>query len=881
MLGPTKSTGRRQPLPMPPSRTANDTPMMAQYLAIREAHPGYLLFYRMGDFYELFFDDAVRAAEALDIALTKRGQHGGEDIPMAGVPVRAHESYLERLIRKGFKVAICEQTEDRAEARKRGGKAVVAREVVRLVTPGTLTEDALLEARRHNYLAVLAEANGARALAWADISTGDFRVESAAGDTLPALLARIDPSELVLPEDLLDEAGFDGPATPLPAARFDSENARRQLLAAFGVATLEGFGRFDRAQQTACGVLIDYLELTQKGRLPRLSPPRPAGPGQTLEIDPATRRNLELAATLAGERRGSLLATIDRTRSAAGGRMLAAWLAAPLTNPAAIASRHDAVERLCREERLRREIAERLTRTPDIERSLSRLGLGRGGPRDLAAIRDALALAGEIGGLFDAPPPLLAQACAALRDHDDTVAALAAALGPDLPMTARDGGFVAAGYDFELDRLRTLRDDSRKTIAGLQARYAEETGAASLKIRHNNILGYFIEVTQAAAGRLQADSAFIHRQTMASSMRFTTVELGGLEARIAAAAEQALAMELAIYERLAARILAEGAAIAAAAAALALLDAASGLAALAVECGWSRPLVDNGLAFEIEGGRHPVVEAALDRPFVANGCDLSPERRLWLVTGPNMAGKSTFLRQNALIAILAQMGSFVPADRAHIGVVDRLFSRVGASDDLARGRSTFMAEMVETAAILNQAGERALVILDEIGRGTATFDGLSIAWAVVEHLHETSRCRALFATHYHELTLLAGKLDRLALRTMRVKEWQGAVVFLHEVAPGAADRSYGIHVARLAGLPPAAVERAEEVLRLLETGEQGGAIARLADDLPLFAAVRNPAAAATEAKPSEAEKALAALDPDTLTPRQALERLYELKHLLG
>ncbi len=863
---------------MKSARPASNTPMMAQYLAIREAHPGYLLFYRMGDFYELFFEDAVKAAGALDIALTKRGRHDGDDIPMAGVPVRAHEAYLERLIRKGFKVAICEQTEDPAEARKRGGGSVVARDVVRLVTPGTLTEDALLEARRHNYLAVLAEANGAHALAWADISTGDFRVESVEDGGLPVLLARIEPSELVLPEAMLDEAAFDGTVTPLPAARFDSENARRRLLEAFNVATLEGFGRFDRAQQTACGVLIDYLELTQKGRLPRLEPPRPSGPGRVLEIDPATRRNLELTATLAGERRGSLLATIDRTRSAGGGRLLAAWLASPLTDPAAIAARHDAVDRLCREERLRRDLAGRLARAPDIERSLSRLGLGRGGPRDLAAIRDALALAGEIAALFDAPPPLLDEACAALRDHDATVAALTAALGPDLPLAARDGGFVAPGYDDELDRLRSLRDDSRRTVAGLQARYAAETGASALKIRHNNILGYFIEVTQAASDRLLADDAFIHRQTMANSMRFTTVELGGLEARIAGAAEQALAAELAIFERLTALVREAGAAIAAAAQALALLDATSGLAALAVECGWSRPVVDDSLAFEIEGGRHPVVEAALDEPFVANGCDLSPDRRLWLVTGPNMAGKSTFLRQNALIAILAQMGSFVPTDRAHIGAVDRLFSRVGASDDLARGRSTFMVEMVETAAILNQAGERSLVILDEIGRGTATFDGLSIAWAVVEQLHEACRCRALFATHYHELTLLAGKLDRLALRTMRVKEWQGAVVFLHEVAPGAADRSYGIHVARLAGLPGSVVERAEEVLRLLETGEQGSAIARLADDLPLFAAARNPQA---EPEPSEAEQVLAALDPDALTPREALERLYELKRLLG
>ncbi len=861
---------------MKPARSTSSTPMMAQYLAIREEHPGYLLFYRMGDFYELFFEDAVAAAGALDIALTKRGRHDGRDIPMAGVPVRAHEAYLERLIRKGFKVAICEQTEDPAEARRRGSGAVVAREVVRLVTSGTLTEDGLLDARRHNYLAVLAEEGGAAALAWADISTGEFRVERVGLQDLPALLARIEPSELVLPERLLDAVAFEAAMTPLPAARFDGDNAHRCLLEAFGVTTLEGFGRFDRVETAACGLLVDYLKLTQKGRLPRLERPRPSSSGEVLEIDPATRRNLELTTTLGGERRGSLLSAIDRSRSAAGGRLLAAWLAAPLTDPGAIAARHDAVDRCCREEALRRNLSGRLARVPDMERALSRLGLGRGGPRDLAAIRDALRLAGEAAGLFDAPPPLLAEACTALRGHEGMAEALAAALGPELPATVRDSGFVAPGYDGELDRLRALRDDSRRTVAGLQARYAAETGVAALKIRHNNILGYFVEVTQAASDRLMADDVFIHRQTMANAIRFTTVELGKLEAQIAGAAEQALAAELAIFERLVAGVLQRGAAIAAAAAALALLDAVCALATLAVECNWSRPLVDDSFAFEVEGGRHPVVEAALDEPFVGNDCDLSPEQRLWLVTGPNMAGKSTFLRQNALIAILAQMGGFVPAERAHIGAVDQLFSRVGASDDLARGQSTFMVEMVETAAILNRASTRSLVILDEIGRGTATFDGLSIAWAVVEQLHEACQCRALFATHYHELTLLAGKLERLALHTMRVKEWQGSVVFLHEVVPGAADRSYGIHVARLAGLPRPVVERAEEVLRLLETGEQGGAVARLAEDLPLFAAARNPPATS----PSEAEQALAALDPDALSPREALERLYDLKRLL-
>lgn len=856
---------------------ADTTPLMAQYLAIKAEHPGHLLFFRMGDFYELFFDDAVEAASALDIALTKRGRHGGQDIPMAGVPVRAHENYLERLIRKGFKVAVCEQVEDPEEARRRGGKSVVAREVVRLVTPGTLTEEALLDARTHNYLAAMAETGGRIALAWADMSTGDFRVEGVGAEALPAVLARLDPAELVLPEHWLDRVETDAALTPLPSARFESGNAARRVRETFGVATVEGFGTFDRAQLTACGVLLDYLDLTQKGRMPRISPPRPAGAGEAMGIDPATRRNLELARTLQGERRGSLLSIIDRTRSASGARLLADWLAAPLTDTDAIAARHDAVDWFCREDGTRKDLIDAMRRLPDLERALSRLSLARGGPRDLAAVRDALTLAEGMAGILHAPPALIETAAAALRGHGGRIAPLASALADDLPLVSRDGGFVAEGYSGDLDDLRSLRDNSRRTIAGLQDRYARETGVPALKIRHNNVLGYFVEIPQAHGTRLVGDGAFIHRQTMANAMRFTTLELGELEARIAGAADKAVALELGVFDELVAGVLGDAEAIAAAARALALLDAVSGLAELAMERDYVRPVVDRSLDFRIEDGRHPVVEAALAEPFVPNDCDLSPESRIWLVTGPNMAGKSTFLRQGALIAILAQMGSFVPARSARIGVVDRLFSRVGASDDLARGRSTFMVEMVEAAAILNQAGERSLVILDEIGRGTATFDGLSIAWATVEHLHERNRCRALFATHYHELTLLSGKLDRLSLRSMRVKEWKGDIVFLHEVAHGAADRSYGIHVARLAGLPEAVVERAEAVLTLLETGEQGSAIARLAADLPLFAAASVP----RTREPSPVEEALRSVDPDTLSPREALERLYELRNLLS
>lgn len=875
------------------------TPMMAQYLEIKAQNPDCLLFYRMGDFYEMFFDDAVRAARALDITLTKRGQHLGEDIPMCGVPVHSHENYLSRLIRQGIRVAICEQTEDPAEAKKRGGKSVVRREVVRVVTPGTITEDGLLDARASNYLAALAEVAGGLGLAWLDLSTGELTVQALDRPQLAAALAGLAPGELLVSEKLTQQpdlfelwAEWRSRLTVQPGSRFDSENGRQRLLALYDVGTLDSFGAFSRAEVAAAGALVDYVELTQKGRLPRLNPPRQLAIGSVMEIDPATRRNLELSRTLTGDKAGSLLGAIDRTVSGAGARLLAAYLASPLRRPDAIDHRLDMVAYFIANDGLRADIRALLRRTPDVERALSRLSLGRGSPRDLAGARDALDRAADIrrllrdGGLTPLPPGL-ATALHHLGDFSHLREELTRALAPDLPLQARDGGFIARDYSPALDELRELRDDSRRLIANLQARYAADTGIGALKIRHNNVLGYYIEVTPLHADKLMAPdqrATYIHRQTLANAVRFTTVDLSDLERKVAESGDKALAVELELFEALTARVLDVAAAIADTAHALAVLDVATSLADLAAERGWCRPVVADDLDFRIQGGRHPVVEEALlaaaAGPFVANDCDLSPRQRLWLLTGPNMAGKSTFLRQNALIAVLAQMGSYVPATSAHIGVVDRLFSRVGAADDLARGRSTFMVEMVETAAILNQATRHSLVILDEIGRGTATFDGLSIAWAAVEHVHEALGCRALFATHYHELTTLQSKLPALSCHTMRIKEWQGDVIFLHEVASGAADRSYGIHVARLAGLPRPVIDRAEQVLALLESGQQGTAVARLADDLPLFsAAPRRPAAASPA--PSPVETALRDIHPDDLSPREALETLYRLKGLLG
>ncbi|MCR9137261.1 MAG: DNA mismatch repair protein MutS [Alphaproteobacteria bacterium] len=886
---------------------ASATPMMEQFIAIKADHPDALLFYRMGDFYELFFSDAVDASKALGITLTKRGQHLGEDIPMCGVPVHAADDYLQKLIASGFRVAVCEQTEDPAEARKRGSKSVVRREVVRLVTPGTLTEEKLLSPAQSNYLMALARVKGAGdggfALAWVDISTGTFRLSETTADRLAADVMRIDPQELIVADtvfydDTLREA-FDvlGPiVVPQPAVLFDSGSAEGRISRFFDVSTLDGFGDFSRAELAAAAAAIAYVEKTQLSERPALARPERETSDSTLFIDPATRINLELLKTLSGDRKGGLLKTIDRTVTGGGGRLLSERLMSPLTDPEAIDWRLDSVAWFLAQSVLRDDLRATLRAAPDMPRALSRLALNRGGPRDLGAIRQGIKtsdiLIEQLSGAE--PPAEVATAIADLANLPDALGELLdSALDDELPLLRRDGGFVRPGYREELDEMRALRDESRRVIAGLQLQYSEETGVKSLKIKHNNVLGYFIEVTAGNAASLtetdDAKSRFIHRQTMANAMRFTTTELADLESGIANAADRALTIESEIYDTLTAAVTETAEAISRAARAIAVLDVSGALARLAEEQGYCRPRVDRSTDFRIVAGRHPVVEQALRRqaegPFVANDCDLSPasgdeEGAIWLLTGPNMGGKSTFLRQNALIAIMAQMGSFVPAGSADIGVVDRLFSRVGASDDLARGRSTFMVEMVETAAILNQASARSLVILDEIGRGTATFDGLSIAWAAVEHLHAVNRCRGLFATHFHELTVLSEKLDRLANATMRVKEWEGDVVFLHEVGPGAADRSYGIQVARLAGLPESVVARARDVLSQLEEGERKSPAHQLVDDLPLFNADirREPLRGKG---PSQIETDLGELNPDDLTPREALEALYTLRAKLS
>ena len=924
---------------------AGVTPSMAQFLEIKAANPDSILWYRMGDFYELFFEDAVTASAVLGIVLTKRGKHLGDDIPMCGVPVHRADEYLQRLIRKGFRVAVCEQLEDPAEARKRGSKAVVRRDVVRLVTPGTLTEDSLLDAKSRNYLTALfraAQLSKATpggdapgfALASLDISTGEFEIGEIAGADLQGELARLAPGEVLAADTVLGDAVVKAvltqltiAVTPVPSPSFDSFAGERLLKSHLGVTDLAGHGTFSRAELAAVGALLKYVELTQLGRRPVVLPPRRGGAAEIMVIDAASRASLELVRSVSGERGGSLLAAIDRTVTGPGARELAERLAGPSRDHVLITRRLDAVGYLAGEERLREELREALRSAPDMARSVARLAFQRGGPRDLAAIRDGLAAARTAAAVLKRkaeaiglPEDIAGIVTRLAPDGLDLERDLTAALVEEPPLFRRDGGFVRAGFSSDIDQARSLREDSRKVMAALEARYVEATGVKSLKIRHNNILGYFIEVTAGNAKPLTGaplSDTFRHRQTMATAMRFTTDELVDIEGRIASAGERALGLEQDVFNALADKIAKAERALGAVAAALAALDCHQGLAEIAVEQGYVRPMLGTHTDLAIIGGRHPVVEQALKSqhrgPFVENDCvlgrqpvdirqapnaasfpgfDDTGDGRIWLVTGPNMAGKSTFLRQNALIVVLAQMGSFVPARSAVIGLCDRLFSRVGASDDLARGRSTFMVEMVETAGILNQATNQSLVILDEIGRGTATFDGLSIAWATVEYLHEAVRCRALFATHYHEMTALAQRLKDVSNVTIDVKEWQDEIVFLHKLKPGAADRSYGIQVAKLAGLPAAVIKRAGEVLKTLEAtdgrarGPKAGG-ATLLDDLPLFAAARPkshvPGAhseALTAAAHSEFEIAFAAVNPDELSPKSALETIYRLKSLI-
>ncbi len=850
------------------------TPIMAQYLEMKKEHPDSLLFFRLGDFYELFYEDAVIAARDLDIVLTKRGKSEGEDIPMCGVPCHAYESYLARLIQKGHKVAICEQLEGPEEAKKRGAKGPLRRDVVRVVTPGTLTEDSLLEARQNNYLIAISPLTVQQlGIATIDVSTGNFIVESCPLNGLATVLSRLNPAEIVLPDRLLQEPSlyehlnqWKKKLTPLPQARFDLENGRKRLENAYGVKTLDAFGKFNDGEIRAAGALLDYITITQKASIKLINPPRQIPVDSLLVVDGPTRRSLELEVTLSGSRHGTLLDTIDYTITAAGSRLLTRRLMAPLRMLSQIKHRQGMVTFFLQEGEIRSKVRDRLRCCPDLERALARITYGRGTPRDLAAVRDGLSQAREIKKILDNQdlPEGLRKDYQRLGFHDHLIDLLQRALGESLPHHTRDGNFIAPGFHEGLDGFRELRDNGKDHLIKLQMDYSQRTGISTLKIKHNNVIGYHIDITPSHAHKVPAD--FIHRQTLASSLRYTTPELNELERRIEAAAHQTLELELAIFNDLVNDILQQSSVIVDACQALASMDVAAALAELALDQNYCCPVIDDSLSFSIHGGFHPVVAKILRgkaQQFTANDCIIQQDQKFLLLTGPNMAGKSTFLRQNALIIILAQIGSYVPATSAHIGIVDRIFSRVGAADDLASGRSTFMVEMVETAAILHQATEKSFVILDEIGRGTSTFDGMSIAWAVVEHLCQYNRSRALFATHYHELTDLEGRMPQVKCLTMKIKEWQNQVIFLHEVIPGTADKSYGIHVAALAGLPASVIHRANHILHSLETEKEA---------LPQI-----PYALAPTPIVSDVERHLSNLDVDSLSPRDALEILYHLK----
>ena len=861
----------------------NLTPMMTQYHEIKRQNPDCLLFYRMGDFYELFHDDAIVASKVLSITLTKRGRTDGNDIPMCGVPYHAYESYLAKLIQAGYRVAICEQTETPAEARKRGNKSVVNRDVVRLVTAGTLIEDHLLNTKTNNFIGALYVNKSKISVAFIDISTGDFYSENPDMSSVLACLMRFSPSELLISESTLQSPelfellnSFKKVLRPLPNSRFDLNSCTKQLLAAFNIEALDSLNLSQQEEIISCGALIDYIKLTQKGGLPRLDCPRKINKSEFMEIDSSTIRNLELMVSTSGQRKDSLLHNIDYTLTSAGARLLCNWMLLPLTNKDSIITRQNAIEFFLKNPNYRATIRSIIENLPDLERCLSRLMLGKGGPRDIGAINKALATTIHIRQLFVDDKNLsedVKQCLVEMGFYAEIIDKLSRALRDELPILARDGGFIADGYLPELDEQSHLRDQGRHLVAQLQTKYQQESGINTLKIKHNNVIGYYIEITAGHSGKL--GEQFIHRQTLANNMRYATTELAELEQKINNASTNCLNLELKIFSDLIEEISKRATDIAKTAKTLAKIDVYSSLAELAHKRKMVKPVIDDSQEFIVANGRHPIVEKALEskgQPYTGNTCKLSRSNYTWLLTGPNMAGKSTFLRQNALIAIMAQMGSYVPAESAHIGIIDKLFSRIGAADDLAEGRSTFMVEMIETATILNQATDRSLVILDEVGRGTATFDGLSIAWACVEHIHNTNKSRCLFATHYHELTELEVSLKAVECHTMKIKEWEGKIIFLHEVIKGTSDKSYGIHVAKMAGIPKSAIAKATEILEKLEATKYSSGLLR-ENVLPLF---NKPVLKVVESPELQLIKSI---DPDNLSPKEALEKLYEIKRL--
>lgn len=853
------------------------TPMLQQYLQVKAAYKEYLLFYRMGDFYELFFDDAIKGAELLNITLTKRGMHGDKPIPMCGVPAHAYEQYLEKLIKSRHGIAICEQLETPAEAKKRGPKAVLRREVTRVITPGTIVEERLLNAKSANYLISIASIDKAdahfMALAWVDITTGEFCVSSTNMKSLNADLARLAPNEILLSEKLYQDPQcrkqlqeYAPKTSPRADNIFAYNRAAGAICQFFALHSLDGLGAFDMAEISAMGALLEYLTYTQKQQLPKLRLPQKLEHKNYMSIDSATRRNLELEVDSSGGREGSLLACLDHTCSNSGGRLLANYLALPLVDAAAINNRLDAVEYFYKDSTMRQEIRQHLRQTADIERILMRITAQRSTPRDLGALRDSLNIAHMIFATLHQAKNIginLTLCQKQLTGFEALLEFLRHALVDELPLNIVEGNFVRPNFDANLDKLYKLQNNSQLEVAKLMDKYRTLTGISTLKITQNNVLGYFIEVTPSHAHKVQ-NEVFEHRQSLTTAVRYTTKELQQLEADIITCDDRILEQKLIIFAKIITEITKYHEALLLTSQSLAYVDVVAALAELAAQNGYARPVVDASTAFTIKQGRHPVVAKRLRGDFVLNDCTLEANQKIWILTGPNMAGKSTFLRQNALIAIMAQIGSFVPAQQAHIGVVDKLFSRIGAADDISRGQSTFMVEMLETAMILNNATAKSLVILDEVGRGTATYDGLAIANAVLEALC-TTHCRTLFATHYHELTALEDNLADVACYTLEVRELGEEVIFMHKVQKGRADRSYGIHVAALAGLPKEVITRATAILAQLNNTPVANTNTQEKPQLALEPQIL------TEVKK---------LELDSITPRQAWDVLHKIKQQL-
>ncbi|WP_353275293.1 DNA mismatch repair protein MutS [Wolbachia endosymbiont (group A) of Pipizella viduata] len=829
-----------------------NTPVMEQYLNLKAQYKDHLLFYRLGDFYELFFDDAIKAAKLLNIVLTKRGNSNGQEIPMCGVPAHSSESYLHKLIDLGFKVAICDQLETANEAKKRGYKSIVKRDVVRVVTPGTIIEDSLLEDKSNNYLASIVEQNDEYAISWLELSTGKFFHTLTNLKALDSDLLRISPRELLISEKFTEDEkirsilkNYKISITQHAQSFFEYSKSHRTLCEFYKIRELGSIGNFSKVEIMACGALLEYVRVTQRGSIPRLEFPKTYKQQNFMLIDASARRNLELFSTQFGEKKGSLISVIDHTVTASGGRLLKQMLASPLACSKAINLRLSTAQFFVNNHEPRRKIREILSNIPDIERSLSRLILGRGSPKDMNLLKIGLGKtlelseflckieSGENGSLpqqyviqvadtgiqmqipasragmtVKSDESELSTIHKSLGNHKDLFELLNSAILDNNLSSVKEGGFINPKYNSELSELSYILNNSNKLVTKLRESYRDLTGIAALKILHNNILGYYVEVS--ANHKITSD-IFIHRQSLANSMRYTTNELKELENKILTARDAAIGLEVKIFSELCSEVAKESEKIALAANALAKLDIRATFAELAVQNNYVKPIIDDSKEFNIRNGRHPVVE--VNDKFIANSINLAG---IHLITGPNMAGKSTFLRQNALIAVLAHMGSFVPAESAHIGVIDKIFSRVGATDNITAGYSTFMVEMIETATIVNQATDRSLVILDEIGRGTGVYDGLSIAQAVIEHIHNVNKCRAIFATHYHELTKVSKYLKNVKCFCVKIREWNGEVIFLHEVIEGIADESYGIHVAKLAGFPDSVLNRASEVFEELK-----------------------------------------------------------------